>query len=158
MKYSAKMRRGTIQCQDDVGSCERAVCECDLQFARESGSCEFRLNLEGPFWNENHFWQYKLKFWWFFCLKWLMSSFGTKSIGAQSWTRTSLAKRAAGRAVSMVVAASTSLVSTFSSTRQSTAAPKTAKSSRWARVTSTRHPCIARNYSAGNCCVIKIFL
>lgn len=36
-KYVVRKRRGQWVCQDDVGSCERAICECDLQFAQNSG-------------------------------------------------------------------------------------------------------------------------
>ena len=35
------MRGGAFQCRNAVGSCERAICECDLQFAKDSGSCKY---------------------------------------------------------------------------------------------------------------------
>ena len=33
-KYIARKRRGQYYCRDDVGTCERALCECDIQFAK----------------------------------------------------------------------------------------------------------------------------
>jgi len=32
------MRGGGWQCRNPLGSCERAVCECDLQFSKDSGT------------------------------------------------------------------------------------------------------------------------
>ena len=40
-KYVVRKRRGQWVCQDDVGTCERAICECDLQFAQNSGEGEY---------------------------------------------------------------------------------------------------------------------
>lgn len=37
-KYVVRKRRGDYYCKDEVGTCERALCECDLQFARDSGN------------------------------------------------------------------------------------------------------------------------
>ena len=45
-KYTVRKRRGQYTCQDPVGSCERSVCECDLQFAINSG--EGKLSSSSP--------------------------------------------------------------------------------------------------------------
>ena len=36
-KYIVRKRRGEYSCKDPVDSCERQICECDLQFAIASG-------------------------------------------------------------------------------------------------------------------------
>lgn len=36
-KYTVRKRRGEYSCKDPVGTCERSICECDLQFAIASG-------------------------------------------------------------------------------------------------------------------------
>ena len=43
-KYVARKRRGQYYCKDDVGTCERALCECDIQFAKTSGASEYIQN------------------------------------------------------------------------------------------------------------------
>ena len=35
VKYDWRMRRGAPQCQNAPGTCERNLCECDLDFARK---------------------------------------------------------------------------------------------------------------------------
>ena len=40
-KYVARKRRGQYYCRDEVGTCERALCECDIQFAKTSGASKY---------------------------------------------------------------------------------------------------------------------
>lgn len=37
-KYVARKRRGQYYCKDEANTCERALCECDIQFAKTSGA------------------------------------------------------------------------------------------------------------------------
>ena len=39
------MRGGAFYCQGAMRTCERAVCECDLKFAKDSGSSKHFNNL-----------------------------------------------------------------------------------------------------------------
>lgn len=53
VKYSARMRGGAFQCRNAVGSCERAICECDLQFAKDSGSSANEMVWNSQFWGDD---------------------------------------------------------------------------------------------------------